>query len=258
MRSVAAVGLHTAAHVPPSGDVLAAVLAELEGNGKLVSAWFLPLADPDQYLTLDTTNVTTWAAAYGTQKVDLTEATNKPSWDATLFSNKGGVVFDGTNDLLTGTGNVTNWPGATDDLYMIVAARQDRASGTAGNNMALSYGANAVYRYVGRTTTNRARCAATASAISGATADAFTGAHGVAAHFDLGGTSRLYLDGVSEGTVASTTEALTLTRVRMGALSDNTPAGFWSGAIVAAAVLNSTASVSDFLQLESLMRARLI
>lgn len=239
------------------GDPLLDLFVQMEAQAKLVAGWFLPLANPAQHLTLNGAAVEAWAAAYGTQKVTLAEVTNPPSWDATLFNGKGGVVFDGTNDMLTGTGNVTNWPDATSDLYMLAATRQDVASGTAGNRVALNYGANSEWRYVGRTTTNRTRIAATAAAVNG-TGTSFSGAHTVGAFFDLGGTSAIYFDGAADGTGATASGALTLTRVRMGAVTDNTPGFFWQGAIVAAAVLNSTATLADFLQLEAVMRGRLV
>lgn len=246
--------LAVASRYAAAGDPLLDLFVKLEAEGKLVAGWFLPLANPAQYLTIAAGAVAQWDAAYGSQKVSLTEATNRPAWDASLFSNRGGVVFDGTNDLLTGTGNVTNWPTATDDLYMLAACRQDLASGTAGNKVAFNYGANSQFRYVGRTSSNKGRVGITLQAAN-STLD-FAGGHTIGAFFDLGGTTRLYLDGVADGTAATAAEALTLTRVRMGAVTDNTPTFFWTGVIAAAAVLNSTALLSDFLQLESVMRAR--
>lgn len=247
---------------PAYADPLDAKLAALEAQSKLVSAWFLPLATPDQYLTVTpvTNAVTNWVAPYGTQKVDLAEAVNSPVWDSSLFSGKGGVTFNGTSQSLTGTGNVSNWPDATSDLYLIMAARNDLAGATAGARRGFGYGdgdTNAV-RYVGRIPSggsNRAFCGAATTTIVGAAG--LDGAHTIGAFFDLGGTSRLYNDGVSDGTVSTATAILTLTRVRMGAAATGTANNFWSGPIVAAAVLNGSATLSDFLQLEALMAARL-
>lgn len=244
------------------GDQLATAFATLEAAGKLVSAWFLPLADPAQYLTLDgSNNVGTWTAAYGTQKVDLSEATNKPVYDSTLFGGKGGVTFNGTNQCLTGTGNVTNWPDATSDLYMIMAGRNDLAGGTAGAIRGFSYGDGSTNssRYVGRIASggeNRALLSVAATTAVGNTNMGAT-PHTIGAFMDVGGTTRLYLDGVSDGTVSTATAALTLTRVRIGASANTTASAFWSGPISSFAVLGPTASTADFLALELLMRMRL-
>lgn len=236
-----------------TGDVLDAALAALEAAGKLVSAWFLPLSDPDQYLTLAGASVNGWAAAYGSQKVDFAAETSAPQWDATLFSNKGGVTFNGTDQRMLGGGNVSNWPDNTADLYMLVACK---AAGT-GVRRALSYGDTATTaRAIGITAaTPLAQLTAGSSSVNGTTA---FGANGrtIGAAVDVGGTSAVYLDGVSEATVATAGPALTRTRVRLGASPAVSALNFWSGSIVAAAILNSTASLSDFTSLEALMRAR--
>jgi hypothetical protein len=241
-------------------DTLLTMLAQLEADSKLVCAWFLPLANPAQYLTLAGSDVTTWAAAYGTQKVNVTEATNKPTWDSTLFGGKGGLVFDGTNDCLTGTGNVANWPDASADLYMLAAARQDLAGSSGTFNYPFSYGDSTTdQRAISRravSSANEASAAAGSTFWNGTTQD-FSGAHTVGAKFDIGGTSTTYLDGVADGTASTATAALTRTRTRIGSRTALTAGNFWSGAIVAAAILNSTATDQNFLDLEALMRARL-
>lgn len=242
------------------GDALDTKLAALETAASLVSSWFLPIADPDQYLTLNGANVEGWAAAYGTQKVDLAELTNPPQWDATLYSNKGATIYNGTSQSLTGTGNVTNWPGATDDLYMLVAARNDWDGATTTLKSAFAYGhtAGTADRTIGRNASggvNHARLLAAGGFATGASDSA--GSHTIGGKFDIGGNSTVYLDGVSDGTGVTAVAALTLNRVRIGATSSATAGGFWQGAIVAAAILNSTASDQDFLDLEALMRARL-
>lgn len=235
-------------------DPLGTALAALEAAEKLVCAWYLPAPNPSQYLTLSGSDVTTWAAAYGTQKVDVTEATNKPVYDATLYSNKGGVTFDGTNDLLTGTGNVTNWPADTDDLYMLAAGTNSSALAT---KSIFAYGTNSALRYIGKSI-EAPYMQAALTTISG-TASSFPSgsSHTVGGVFDIGGTSVPYLDGVASGAGASTaTAALTLSRVRLGAGANSTATLFWQGSISCAAILNSTASLSDFTALEALMRAR--
>ena len=243
---------------PLVADDLAAKLAALDAAGKLVCAWFIPLNNPTQYLTLAGSNVTTWAAAYGSQKVDVTEATNKPSWDATLFGGKGGVVFDGTNDRLSGTGNVVNWPNSSSDLYMLAATRQDAAT-AATARYALVYGSSTLNsRQIGvadLSSQRRSLLLAGSNSAQGAVG-VFTGAHTVGAVIDVGGTSAVYFDGASDATVSTATASLPLTSVRLGAAAAGS-SNFWQGVIVAAAVLNSTATLQDFLDLEALMRARL-
>lgn len=239
------------------GDELETMLAALEAAGKLVSAWFLPLADPDQYLTLNGANVEGWAAAYGSQKVNFAFETAAPQWDATLYSNKGGVTFNGsTQRMLVTGGNVANWPADTDDLYILAAGRND-ASNTVGRYM-LGYGDSIVAgRHVGK---NNHAGFATANAISAAgTANGFAQgtSRTVGAVYDLGGNLNLYVDGASQASAALASAAMTRTRARLGAHTNSSAGGFWQGRIVAAAILNSTATLTDFTDLEALMRARL-
>lgn len=245
------------------GDQLAIALATLETAGKLVSSYFLPLGNPTQYLTVTpvTNAVTAWAAAYGSQKVTLAEAVNSPVYDSSLFGGKGGVTFNGTTQSLVGTGNVTNWPDASSDLYILMAGRNDLAGGDAGARRGFGYGDadTAAVRYVGRIPsggTNRGLLGAGAAVAIVGSSD-LAGAHTIGGVFDIGGTSQLYVDGAVAGSASTATATLTLSRVRMGASSTTVASNFWSGPIVAAAVLNSTASVADFLALEYLMRGRL-
>ncbi len=234
-------------------DALGDKLASLEAASKLVCAWYLPASNPARDLTLVSTAVQGWAAAYGTQKVNLAELTTPPTWDATLFSNKGGVVFDGTDDCLTGTGNVTNWPDNTADLYMLAGVRNDA---TASIRRAFSYGDTATTtRALGSSANTAISAIAGSTAITGASV--LAGAHTIGVFFDIGSNSAVYLDGVSDGTAATASANLTRTRVRLGASAIGTPTQFFQGAIVCAAILHSTATLTDFTDLEALMRARL-
>lgn len=235
-------------------DPLGTNLAALDAASKLVCAWYLPAASPSSPLTLVGADVTLWVASYGSQKVSLAGVTgvSAPQWDATLFSNKGGVTFNGTTQFVEGTGNVVNWPTSTDDFYMLAGARNDSVggfrrgfsfgdAGTSSRNLGVN--GTAISMLVG----------ATSVAGSGSTA----GANTVGAFVDMGGTSAVYLNGSSDGTASTASGNLTLTRVRLGANANASPTQFWSGAIVCAAILNSTASLSDFTTLEALIRARL-
>lgn len=237
-------------------DALKTMLAALEAASKLVCAWYLPIADPDQYLTLNGANAEGWAAAYGTQKVDLAFETAAPQWDATLYSNKGALTFNGTDQRLLGTGNVTNWPANTDDLYMLVALRSD-GTGTTTRNV-FSYGSSAtVYRRLGIVDSTGLKSFFSLSGTTAVGSTTISGSHTVGGLGDIGGTSAVYLDGVSNGTISSVSASLTRTRVRLGAGAAAAASAFWSGAISCAAILNSTASLQDFLDLEAQMRARL-
>jgi hypothetical protein len=246
----------------PAADDLATLLAAQEASGVLVSAWFLPTAAPAQHLTLAGATVTGWAAAYGTAKIDFAELTNPPAWDAALFSNKGGVVFDGTNDCLTGTVAPAAWPDSLTDCWMIVAARNDTAGATAGSKALIDCGDGLDNRQLRRTSvssTNRASARAGLGIVPASTGT-FSGAHTVAGHFDSASpnlTASVYLDGVQDGTATAAEPTFTQTRVRLGANSAASPALFFQGAIVAAAVLGPTAVLQDMLDLEALMRARL-
>lgn len=233
-------------------DDLATSLAALEAAGKLVCAWFLPSATPSQYLTLSGANVNGWTAAYGTQKVDLAFETAAPQWDATLFSNKGGVTFNGSTQRFLATGgNLANWPDASTDIYMLAAVVTQAAAD------AFAYGTSGASRTIGRSV-NAPYLRAGTSSVSG-TANTFNNgtAHTVGAVFDIGGTSVPYLDGAASGAGVSTaTAALTINRVRLGANSNSSASGFWNGTIACAAILNNTASLSDFTALDALMLAR--
>lgn len=237
-------------------DDLDTKLAALEAAGKLVSAWFLPTADPDRDLVLSGTNVTTWNAAYGTFKANLTVGANvSPVWDSTLYSGKGGLTFNGTSQCLTlAGGNVSSWPAASSDLYMLAAVRSDDES----PRMCFAYGSGAsAGRSIGVDNTTVPRIWARAATLSAFGTTDPSGSHTIGAHFDIGGTTTGYLDGVSNATVVTATAALTIARARIGAGHNTAAANFWSGAIVAAAILNATATGTDFTDLEALMRARL-
>jgi hypothetical protein len=261
------IGLGVAMHRPsaaaaPASDALATLLAAQEASGKLFAAWFLPTAAPAQHLTLVGATVTGWAAAYGTAKIDFAELTNPPAWDATLFGGKGGVVFDGTNDCLTGTVAPSAWPDGATDCWMIVAARNDTAGATAGTKALIDYGdgaANRALRRTSVTSTNRASARAGVGILPASTGT-FDGAHTVGGHFDSVApnlTATVYLDGVQDGTATAAEPSLIMTRVRLGASSAAAASVFFQGAIVAAAVLGPTAVLQDMLDLEALMRARL-
>lgn len=244
--------------VGSAADPLETMLAELETAGKLLSAWYLPLAEPTRYLTLDGPNVIGFAAPFGTQKCDLAELTNPPQWDATLFGGKGGLTFDGLAQCLTGTTNVANWPGTNDTLSMLAAVRQDRASGVAGTLHALTYGATgSSYRAIRRENLSSISRAAAALPTNATSAAVFNGAHTVGGRWTNGATTRAYIDGVNTTSGSATPSALTLTRVRIGASAAAVVSSFWEGAIACAAILGPTASEADFLALEAVMRTRI-
>lgn len=240
-----------AAAAAPVTDALGAALLALQTAGKLVSSWYLPQGNATQYLTLVGANVNLWSAAYGTQKVDLAVEVAAPQWDATLFSNKGGVTFDGTTQRLLGTGLVTNWPIDTDNLWMIVAVNR---TGGAATRRAFGYG-DTNSRYLGSTATPAAVAGYAGNLLVGATT--YAGARTFGSNIIPAGTSTVYLDGVADNTAATASAALTNTRVRMGASTNTSASLFWQGTIACAAVLNSTATLADFTNLEALMRARI-
>ncbi len=248
----------------PVVDDLDLILAAGESEGWLVSSWFLPLADPDQYLTLNGANVNEWAAAYGTFKSDMVAATpdtNVPQWDSTLYGSKGGLTFNGSTQFLVDDGlNVANWPTDAQDMMMLAAVRQDSAGATVGSTAAFAYGAGTnLSRIIGRTSvssTNRTRINAGANAASGSVVD-FSGSHTIGGIFDIGGNTTAYIDGAADGVVASATAALTQSRARIGASAAGTQNLFWNGAIVAVAILGPTATLTNFQDVESAMAGRL-
>lgn len=235
-------------------DPLGTYLAALEAAGKLVCAWYLPAPNPSQYLTLSGANVNGWTAAYGTQKVDLAMETAAPQWDATLFSNKGGVTFNGTTQRLFATGgNLSSWPDANTDLYMLAAVA---GVVTSGAKRVFSYGAaTTTSRSIGNTVGPVIQASAGSSTITGA--GSLTGAHTIGVVFDIGGNSQVYLDGVADGVAVSTAApALTATNVRIGASAAASASQFFFGNVACVAILGPTASLTDFTNLEALMRAR--
>lgn len=233
----------------PLTDALAEKLAAMELAGTLVSAWFLPLDDPAQYLTLNGAAVEGWDAAYGSQKVSLTELTAPPQWDATLFGNRGGVTFNGSSQYLTGAGNVANWPDASTDLWLLLAWRNDA---TAGARCTFAYGSSstdtrALTHFAAQTETLRV-----SSALATSSPGSYGGPRTTGGRVDIGGTSILYRNGASAGFASTASAALTRSRVRMGADCGASPSQFAQCAIVAAAI-GTGAFPAD---LEALMRAR--
>lgn len=244
---------------PPPVDDLEELLIELEEDGKLICAWFLPLDDPDQYLTLNGANVEGWAAAYGTQKVNLAYETAAPQWDASLFDDKGGVAFNGSTQRLVGTGGaLANWPDASADLYM-GAGVQITNAGATGIRRILSYGSTSTTtRGLGTTGTIPTLAVATIVGSAGDTlASAFPvpSAHAIGLQCDIGGTSHAYVDSTTGAGTSTASGGLTLTRVCMGRSAGSATQFFW-GDTAGAFVLNSTASLQDFLDLMAQYAAR--
>lgn len=241
-------------------DPLGSYLAQLEARGQLESAWYLPATNPSQYLTLSGANVTTWAASHGAHKVDFTEATNRPQWDATLFNNKGGVTFNGTTQYLTNASSIAAWPGASADFFMFLAVRNDLAAATGGAVRWFAYGEADTdqERYIGRFSNNVGLGEIGGTFLIGATGGAATGAHTLGLQIDVGGTSALFIDGVQDITAATATAPLTQSRARLGASAGSgVPGTFLTGAIVCAAVLGPTAVLDNLKALDALARARL-
>ncbi len=235
-------------------DALGTALAALEAAGKLVSAWYLPDPNPAQYLTITpaTNDVALWTAAYGTQKVDLAVEVAAPQWDATLFSNKGGVTFNGTTQRLLGTGNVVNWPDASTDLYMGAAIS---VAAPTGVRRALSYGSTASStRALGNTSGPVMTATVGTTALTGAST--ISGGSTLGLVCDIGGTSAVYLNGVSDGTASTASGALTISRVRMGASVVSTASQFFQGTLAGGFILGPTATLTDFTTLLALYQAR--
>lgn len=234
-------------------------LGKLSSEGKVVSAWILQSGEPDRDLILSGANVIGWRAACGTHPIDLAEITNPPQYDETLFLSKGGVLFNGTSQSLTGLTDPAGWPTSTEDLYLLAAVRQDYADSNVSQGTVICYGDGAsswrALQRNGDTGASVIRLKVGSNVATGS--NSFNNTHTIAGHVDIGGNSTAYLDGVSDGVVTSATAGLPLTRVRLGASANAIPQLFWSGAIAAAAVLNSSANIADMLELESELRARL-
>lgn len=239
-----------------TSPTLEELLVTLEAAGKLVCAWFLPTADPDQYLTLDGTDVTQWDAAYGSAKINLAQDAEGffPAWDASAFGGTGAVQSVNVLDsgFLTGLSAPSSWPGATSDLYMVLGG-----SLGLGNAQAFSYGSsltNCRAIQVDGALHGRGR----ASTLTAAGATVVVGAyHALGWAVDIGGTSTLYVDGVADGSVATASAALTLSRVRLFADCTATEPGDINGASLnAAIVLNGTASLSDFIAVQTALLDR--
>jgi hypothetical protein len=95
-----------------------------------------------QSLTLSGSNVTSWTdRASGIVALQATGA-KQPTWSATARNGKGGVTFNGTNSVLQ-LQSVASLPSAGNFSEIVLAAYA--ASGTS-NQIAFSYGANAIYQ----------------------------------------------------------------------------------------------------------------
>lgn len=260
------VGLEPSGPAPITGDGFP-VLTALAGANKIVSAWILPHDDPSRDLILNGANVEGWVAAFGTFPVTVTQNTTDlyPQWNATLYGDKGGVVFDGIDDYLESTTGIDSWPGTDTNVSLLSACRNDLP--TASSGFVLSYGnGSSTTREIGKQNTGMnpsravARFARPAipfnTTISGTTV-LFDGSHTVGLRLIINGTSTLYVNGVSDGTASTTTSAASLTRIRIGAASAPIPGTtIWNGVVSAAAILNSTATLQDFLDLEVEFRSR--
>jgi hypothetical protein len=244
---------------PPSTDLLKDQLDALDAASKVICAWFLPNANPTQYLTLNgSTQVTAWAASHGSAKLTLTEATNPPPYDATAFGNKGGLTLNGSTNKLRSTGPFTGWPAATDSFYGIAGARNDTPGATTGVLRIFDYGASLTDdRGFGRTSAtsvNRIVSRMNGAGAAGTLVD-LAGAHTIGVFFNSG-ASKNYADSTNDGNPSTAYSTLTQTAVCVGADPSGT-AQFWNGAVSCVALLNNTASLADFLNLQAAMASRL-
>lgn len=235
-------------------------LANLAAAGKVISAWVLdPLAPggASGKLTLIGNAVSAWAASYGTQPVDLLVAAGSPTWDATLFTNKGGIVFNrAAGDALSGTGGglIANWPDGNTDCWLLAAARNDGTAG--GTTNLLGYGGGVAgtsrHRFLRLADPNTMIVQEGGLASLITSAAVITGAFTFGAQIRAAGNTLIYLNGGSIFTAASLVHTVTLSAAKMGAQSGNA----WSGVIAAAAVLNGSATEAEFLALDTEFRLR--
>lgn len=247
-RTVVGTGAGAAA-----GDALKDALDALQTAGKLVSAWFLPSDTPDQYLTRTGSNVLAWTASHGTHKINL-NGQNAPQWSPSSFGGKGAVTSAGAAYLLGASGPV-GWP-TTGTSYVLLALRNDGGIDT--GIMIWGRESNGTYRAIATGSSNtalRGRIASTAFQGAAGTGD---GSFTAGLKIVIGGTTALYRNGSSVASAATSIGSLGGTDLSFG--YEGTTGAFSSGlagAFAAMVVLNGTASDSDFLALEALMRARL-
>lgn len=230
------------------------VLSGLANAGKVVSAWVLPDSEPDKYLSLSGSDVLSWAAACGTHPATYTASAARPQWNPAAFSSKGGITVNGTNQYFETT-DIADWPGNTDDLYVLVGA----SHGTSAVRSLMSYGISGTSRRrIGITSGNRI------SAIAGSSGSIIGGAIDITAgngytygvKWDIGSTCSVYVNGTQDGSATIATAALNKTRARFGADEATAAGNFWLGTLSSAVILNNTASDTDFTALEAELRAR--
>lgn len=240
------------------------MLNSLNAQGKVLSSWILDLVIPSTYLTLAGANVTGWTAALGLQKVNLAELTNPPQWDATLFSNKGGVTFDGVAQVLNGpfnTGNVLNWPGSAEQYGIVVACRNDFAADGSGLlKAAFGYGGGNIISPRSRAAGITLQATTIPSAFfcsSGLSVGAnnVSGAAVLSIFSVPGGATTVYVNGVSAIVLANPSQLIATPQASMGSIIGG---NFWKGPVACAAVLGPTVTEVDVLALSAEFGARVV
>jgi hypothetical protein len=246
-------------------DNLKTQLDTLDAASKIISAWYLPRANPTQYLTLNgSIQVTQWTASHGTNKLNLTEATNPPPYDGTAFGGKGGVTFNGTsNRLSNNAGPFTGWPGSATPFYFVAGARNDIAGTVAGLTAAATIGNSSTYKMLGRlsaSNVNRVHMRDQVTAINQGVIGAFSGAHAASAYFSTTANAcDCWTDTTDEGAGGTSSSTFTLAEVVMGHKPTGFAGGpnFWNGAICCLVVANNTLTAGDLTNLQSAIISRL-
>lgn len=228
------------------------VLPALAAAGGVISAWVLDAAiagATPASVTLSGSNVSGWAAAYGTIPVNFINGTVPPVWDASQFGNYGGLVFNGAaTNQMTGT-PITGFPDGSTDCWLL-AAGWNNASGVAtlfgyGGGI----GASIRKRLLTLSTSDvlTVQEGANSSVVTSATPK--TGAFTFGAQIRAAGNTTIYSNGVAVFTAASPVHTVTMSATFLGLT--------WSGVIANAAILSGSVVEADFLSLEAEFRSRI-
>jgi hypothetical protein len=195
-------------------------------------------------LTLSGSQVVTWADKIAGHAPTQATAAARPLWSATAFNGRPGVVFDGTDDVLSLSPDPLATGAATEELWALC---DPLANPTGRFVFAHGFGGSQARRLVRVMGTNDAvlgvgdgAVAQSATIVGGFTGPSLLRAVIQATEADL------YLNGGSKQTVA-VVPSTTGTHLRIGASANSSASSFWLGpinSIMATALLTDEQAAS--------------
>jgi hypothetical protein len=198
---------------------------------KLLAWWDAERAD---LITQAAGAVSSWRDIVDAYDAAQTVGASKPVWSGTSFNGRPGVTFDASDDELTLTPAPASFPtGASPGEVWVLTDQAALAADTTARTSVAYGGASATTRALRRVVSVGANLVdivigdGASFANIGGPVIAYSGRH--VARGIIGATqSSVDLDGTA-GTPAAVVPATAATRLRIGASSATSPAGFWNG-----------------------------